>query len=712
MEFSSRPHAVTVFREGALVERRVTIDTPRSGRVVLPGLPLSLDDRSIAVQAHGPARVGSATVRLHARPRSDAPEAPSHGELRETREALTRAERRQEQLQAELELLTSIPMPSRPRPVPGQPPPPSPLTARLAFDAFVDGETRERQEALATLTTEIDQLRRAVADLRDRIRRQQGARAARPDELTKSVHLDLHAEEGAGPVELRVRYRVPACRWVPRYALRLRGDEATLQLRAAIAQASGEDWSAVELTLSTAEPQAYSPLPRLASARIGKEQPTPPGRPPRPPPEGAVALFEDVDRALRSLPRAALPPKRSPGATSLLAVREVYEEAASEVAEEPRAPAMMGAFGGAVAGAAADMEMDDRMPAPPPMAEPAPAFAAPPAPKAARAWKKKGMAPTGAHRRDALMEEAEAEEEPTEPMEAPASAWPDYGTLALPDPIGAGRGRLAPVSTEQKLVAVLRDAGMELPFDVPALLVEHQRRALAVARLSLPGGALAVRPSHFDHAVRSTHPVDVPSLGSWHTVSLGEHTAACSVRYIGVPREEASMYRIATMANPCGHPLLAGPVEVYVDGTYVLTATLPTTGSGEDVELGVGVEPSLHVARNTRFEEKRSDERVVAMRELHHHITIELRNDLGKAVDVEVRERVPVPDGEAEVAIDVIAAEPAWADYDQKERGAKLKGGHRWRLTIEPRSRQTLEAHYVLRLYANNEVVGGDRREA
>jgi len=707
LEYSSRPHAVTVYRSGALVERRVDV-AARSGRIVLPGLPLSLDDAGVAVhvdQAHGArARVASATVRLHARPRSDAPEAPDHRALREAREELARSLRQRDQLHAELQLLEGIPMPARPRPVEGQPPPPSPLQARLAFDGFVDGETRERHDALAALGQAIDELQRRVAELEDQIRRHQGSSAARPEEMSKSVHVDLHATGDDERVLLLLRYRVPACRWVPRYALRLDGSDARLELRAAVAQGSGEDWEGVDLTLSTALPQAYSPLPALAAARIGKAQPAPAQRPQRPAPQGAEALFADADRALAALPRPPQPSSRVVHALSLESLDDAIDAVMDESDDDMDGFAAGSAvFGAAVSGAMAANAMEMDMP----MAEPAPAMAPPPSPKSVRSRAKKKARP---QRREAAKMAEEAEEQ--EPMEPATGGWPEYGSLVLPDPFGTGRGRLAPLSAEDKLTAVLADAGVSLPFDVGNLLRQHATRAQGVARLGLPAGARAVRPSHFDHAVRAAHPVDVPSIGTWHTITLAEVEGPCRLRYIGVPREEPAMYRIATMANPCGHPLLSGPVEVYVDGIYVLTATLPTTGSGADVELGVGVEPALHVARNTRFEETRSDERVVAMRELHHHIAIELRNDLGHPVDVEVRERVPIPDGDAEVAVDVVASEPTWTAYDQEERGETVEGGHRWRLQLPARSQQQLDAHYVVRLYANHEVVGGDRREA
>lgn len=184
------------------------------------------------------------------------------------------------------------------------------------------------------------------------------------------------------------------------------------------------------------------------------------------------------------------------------------------------------------------------------------------------------------------------------------------------------------------------------------------------------------------------------------------------MRYVAVPRQDPSVFRVATLPNPLASPLLSGPVEVYVAGAYQLTSQLPTVAPGETVELGMGVEPAIRCARNTTFEERRSGERVVAMTELHHTVTIDLRNGLSREVPLEVRERIPQPGRDAEVAIDEEAVEPPWEPYTQRERQQPIKGGRRWKITLPAGGAASLSARYVVRIYANNEVVGGNRREA
>ena len=65
-----------------------------------------------------------------------------------------------------------------------------------------------------------------------------------------------------------------------------------------VGQATGEDWSGVALTLSTASPQQWTELPELKSRRIGRRQPPPAKTGWRPPPVGADELYADYDRDL------------------------------------------------------------------------------------------------------------------------------------------------------------------------------------------------------------------------------------------------------------------------------------------------------------------------------------------------------------------------------------------------------------------------------
>ncbi len=274
------------------------------------------------------------------------------------------------------------------------------------------------------------------------------------------------------------------------------------------------------------------------------------------------------------------------------------------------------------------------------------------------------------------------------------------------------RGKLQPVDRREAYAEALARSGRQAAFDLLGVVRSAAEQAAQAWGAARPAGTsdVAAESGAFDYVYASESRVEVASDGVYHSVPLGERDASCEMRYVVVPREESHVYRMATIENPTSAPMLAGPVEVYVGGAYVLSTQLPTVAPRQRFKLGLGVEQAIKCARNARFEEKRTDSGVVATAELHHKIEIELVNNLGRKVRCEVRERIPQPAKNAEVVVDEGEVSPKWEEYTQRER-RRIRGGRRWDVEIDAGARRELRAEYVVKIYAQNEVVGGNRRE-
>ena len=102
-------------------------------------------------------------------------------------------------------------------------------------------------------------------------------RTGRQDQPVSTVQVTLAAPQGG---ELRLTYQVRGPGWQPAYRALL--DSQTRKLRlvrlAQVAQNTGEDWSDVQLTLSTGQPGAATqgPLPRPWRVGIQPPEPAPP----------------------------------------------------------------------------------------------------------------------------------------------------------------------------------------------------------------------------------------------------------------------------------------------------------------------------------------------------------------------------------------------------------------------------------------------------
>jgi uncharacterized protein (TIGR02231 family) len=212
----------------------------------------------------------------------------------------------------------------------------------------------------------------------------------------------------------------------------------------------------------------------------------------------------------------------------------------------------------------------------------------------------------------------------------------------------------------------------------------------------------------FDHRYEAEGACDVPSDGRVHRVPISVAACASRLHYTTVPVEAAEVYREAVLANPFSGPLLAGPVDVYLDGTLLTTTRTAPIDRGGELRVGMGVDDRLTVARNVRVTEE-SVGLIGGSRAVTHTVAIELSASVRDPVKVTVLERVPVSDDKA-IKIEVASERPATVAYDQSERGAAVRGARRYEITLEPGKKERIELVYRL-VFANKlDVIGGSRR--
>ncbi|MFH9351321.1 DUF4139 domain-containing protein [Kitasatospora sp. NPDC017646] len=704
--------SVVVYAEGAVCRRRATVPVPPGGRLRLTGLPDSLNADSLRARVlAGPAGTAVVEARLET-----VAELHESDELPQLRRELDEAMERQSALNERHRLVrTAIAETAALRAVPPQrrrddPLRRTPADAWLELADFVDERLAHLQERAEQLTREIELADHARELAADRLDRASTAERTEPVETIDTVLLTLtttgtgtpnatgteQAEqaEQAEQIELELEYGVPTARWVPAYRLshRTGADTAHLVLRAAVAQHTGEDWTGVRLALSTADLERRTDLPRLASLRIGRSQPTPPPSGWREPPAGLSDLFTGYDAASADRPGApvAVAAAATPEPAQL---RRTPRTAARAEFHPDRAP------GGGSLG------VQEPAPTPPP-----PGFAgygAPPAVSAPPA--------------------------PTAPALAPVPQAP--GGPPMPQAFGGAppqqarrRGATPPPTTGLAPDTVLLDypglrlAGPDDPTDRRGTLRPDPARVeRAELERFLPGGPEGARlrdlplPRHavpprrsagsFDHRFDAAAPADIPSDGTWHSVTVDRIPLSVSPEYVTVPAVEQKVYATLVLANRTDRAVLAGPVEVTVDDEFLLTAALPTLAPGETRHLGIGVTESIEVARRTELRESATGMLKGNSTVLDHRVHVQLANRLGRAVTVEVRERVPLA-SDAEIRIEERADwhTPA-VPTPECPPGTRL-----WRIELPPGGRTELDGGYQIKIPAGKTIVGGNRR--
>ncbi|MGF1432380.1 DUF4139 domain-containing protein, partial [Kitasatospora sp. LaBMicrA B282] len=220
-----------------------------------------------------------------------------------------------------------------------------------------------------------------------------------------------------------------------------------------------------------------------------------------------------------------------------------------------------------------------------------------------------------------------------------------------------------------------------------------------------------VSPRHsagsFDQRFDAPARVDLPADGGWHTVELGALPVTLESEYVCVPAVEQTVYATLLLGNAADRALLAGPLEVTADEEFLLTTALPTLAPGDSRRIGLGVAESVRVTRRTETQEStaglRGNATVVTER-----IHLELANRLGRAITVEVRERIPVT-ADREIRIEEQPGTPAWTAPPAPSE-IHPQGSRYWRIELPPHGRTALTGGWEIRLPAGKALTGGNRR--
>ena len=741
---TSRIDSVTVYRRGALVCRTALVlaGQPVPPQVKLVNLPLTLDDGSVRVRVEGDGGdlpvASDVRVALDLAVVDESLPPPDDAALGQARKRLAEIGERIEHMHAQRQRYEQLQVFERPANKRGAPPIASPVRARLALIDF-------RHRAIAALDERIQeaqaQQRRAAEqkeDLEARERAASRARQAKPHELRKAALISLRGHViPTAPVRLVIEYMIPGARWAPSYAISLARDmtQATVAVRAAVAQSTGEDWHGVKLTLSTADAQHWTELPELQTLRVGRRQPAAPRRGWRAPPAGANELYADFDRFLAAGPAA--PQGRPQGPTGSVRAEPapefegglggrgddafdgasydrntvtrsgvLLEEAkgsktmstATSRPTPPRAPSPVAASRGGPPPAGAPQSSESR----PPMAPRRAAVASP--------GMIGGAASFGSGGGDSGISGIMPFAEVLEPEHEAAPEQLAYGDLRMPGPKDSRRGSLIVSQRRERYLEMVWVREVTREIDVVGLIDGAVTSAQRTGRSGPPPRHhLATSQGGFDYVYAADGVVDIPADGEFHGLPLMTRSAPIELGYVVVPRESTDVFRHVKLKNPLDAPLLPGPADIYVGGDYLLSTDLRLAAPRGEVKIGLGVEQAIKVARNTSYAEETAGLMGGSL-SLRHEVVIDVANRRERAINIEVQERLPtLREREDEIQLDVVAVEPGWAPFEPEEYA--LKGGHRWLVQVPGGQQKKLRVVYVIKISAKKELVGGNRRE-
>jgi uncharacterized protein (TIGR02231 family) len=270
----SRIEAVTVYRSSARVSRRATVELPVGpARVVFAGLPDPLDDDSLRVEGKGSARakvLGVSVERVTGIEAAAADARAAEERLQQIQDEDRALEDQLKAAQARARLVESLRS--------------TYAEERAKNLALREVSTREWRSVAVFVESETVEIaaetRRLEVARRDLARRLVRARAevekvqAKRGQTTKTVTVELEAER-AGSVEVALSYAVASAGWQPVWDARLAPEAGTMELTflGSVWQRTGEDWSGVALSVSTAQPARGLYVPVLEPHYLARAEP-------------------------------------------------------------------------------------------------------------------------------------------------------------------------------------------------------------------------------------------------------------------------------------------------------------------------------------------------------------------------------------------------------------------------------------------------------
>jgi hypothetical protein len=270
-ESAGRIDAVTVYRGQALVTRIVPVPGPAGVReVVVTGLPEHILPGSL--HAEGEPGIEVRSVRYRIRPVEQDVRAEVRAlddQIRETQDNLTATERQLQLIAERREYLDKL----------GEF---SAVAANSELShGILNADTLEKlseyllSQRRAHLEEEL-KLAREQRDLKDQLDALQRKRNVLTSDSARALReAVVFVNAAADGGELRLGYLVDQASWEPSYSIRAAADRsgARVEYYAAIQQMSGEDWTDVAMTLSTASPSLTAKAPDLNPLAIGLASP-------------------------------------------------------------------------------------------------------------------------------------------------------------------------------------------------------------------------------------------------------------------------------------------------------------------------------------------------------------------------------------------------------------------------------------------------------
>lgn len=189
----------------------------------------------------------------------------------------------------------------------------------------------------------------------------------------------------------------------------------------------------------------------------------------------------------------------------------------------------------------------------------------------------------------------------------------------------------------------------------------------------------------------------VPGDNSPHKVNIAVISLPPKLDYLSVPKLAEAVYRRATIVNRSEYLLLPGQANLFVNGDFIGALPIKRVAPNEEFDIALGVDDRVVVTRELKAREV--DKKIIGdRRRLRVAYEIEVRNLRDRAIDLEVRDQLPVSRHE-QIKVKLEAADPK--PNEQTELNELI-----WKLSLAANARQVVRFDFTIEHPAAMQVAG------
>lgn len=190
----------------------------------------------------------------------------------------------------------------------------------------------------------------------------------------------------------------------------------------------------------------------------------------------------------------------------------------------------------------------------------------------------------------------------------------------------------------------------------------------------------------------------IPSDGSAQKVPIAAAKLAANPEYLTVPKRQQTAFLTTKVVNSTDFPLLAGPMNVFLDGTFVATSALRTVMAGEKFDLALGADEGISV-KHKRVQKFTEDTGLTnSGKRVTYEYLLTIQNNKKSAERIIVVDQLPLSRNE-KIVIKQLAP-------DAREVKPTDEGSLKWTLDLKPGEKREITVKFAIE-YPNDVNVTG-----